>query len=110
METKEIINYVLILLGFIITYWKQKVDLEKRLTQLNMDLEVRKTDMVKLEAIIDKILVRRDAFEKETFKQFNDIQLQLTKTLTVLNENLKHLTTLVKTHDDQIQRLIDKNH
>lgn len=78
--------------------------MEKRLTKLSMDIEARKVGMTKLEEVIDKILDRRDSFERETFKQFSDIQLQLTKAITILNENLKHLTQMVDSHEEFIKK------
>lgn len=107
MEIKQVIEYAIIVLGFIVSYWKQRLDMEKRVTKLTTDLEARKSGIMKLEDVVEKILERRDAFEKETFKQFGDIQLQLTKAITILNENLKHLTQIVDGHNEQIQKLLD---
>lgn len=118
-ELQNIITYVVMLIGFITTYWKSKVSLEKRLTSMSSELEDRKVQIDrleravgKLESTIDKILQQRTEFEKQTLEQFSTIQLQLSEVVkeqvvatTILTENLKHLTDLVQRHDEKLNQL-----
>lgn len=122
LEIKDVVTYVLVIIGFVVSYWKSKTDLVKKMTQMTAELEDRKEHIQRLENVIgkleksiDKILDQRVESEKASAKQFSSIQLQLSEIVkeqalatTILTENLKHLTGLVKRHDDTLSRLKQK--
>ena len=119
LEIKDVVTYVLVIVGFVVSHWKSKTDLVKKMTQMTGELEDRKEHIQrlegaigKLERSIDKILDQRVESERASAKQFSSIQLQLSEIVkeqalatTILTENLKHLTGLVKRHDDTLSRL-----